>query len=614
MTIGKTTSKKRILVFLIFIASAILGTAFQNCSDTKFTDMAYIELGSSSIQKFTTKEETELKIQPKTFSSISRKKGTFVITRQPTHGTITSFDTKTGQFTYLPALKFFGDDSFQYVEREDGVKDPHEVPILIEVVMVAQAPVIITDTVGFEMNTVNVIFRIDVRDYHDPDPQLYLSADPKVKVMPTKNGVIKQLSNGQFSYSPSHNFRGSDFYEFIAKNSFGDISKKKVILTVGNPFRDLEPSMAIRGVGCVSCHLSTGSKLISDFGYGDKYFFGKQAYNAGLEPFAAPFSFYNDHGGGGFLSSILKEILVPNVDLPFSLVKYGASGSGTFSAAQAAATTLPQYMNAVRGSATVTVKSEVFIGAPSPATISSRTGLGDSPFVYLKNQDSSPELSGLINKGSYFEASSLTCDGDLTINGTLFLKKLELKTNDGCRIYVTGPIFVNDNITYVQITAGPTNNTNLQLVSGRWINLGIGTSHCENNVDYPITTPSWYKNAKAGSELTPFSHRMLNYTIVSRDMQQDNVQLKAIEDSVVGFQDASCRTSINGESPREVHFERLLLNAPRVDSRYIGQFNGVIIAEVALMSLSNFSFLFDPVFSRVSILPLLQPSDYLVVK
>ena len=95
---------------------------------------------------------------------------------------------------------------------------------------------------------------------------------------------------------------------------------------------------------------------------------------------------------------------------------------------------------------------------------------------------------------------------------------------------------------------------------------------------------------------------------------QDVNELKSIQSSITSFQDASCGKNAAGEFSREEHFDRLLLNAPRIDSRYTGQFNGVIIAETVLMSLSRFSFSFDPVFSRVPVLPLLLPSDYLIVK
>ena len=48
--------------------------------------------------------------------------------------------------------------------------------------------------------------------------------------------------------------------------------------------------------------------------------------------------------------------------------------------------------------------------------------------------------------------------------------------------------------------------------------------------------------------------------------------------------------------------------------RYLGQFDGVIIAELALAGLGNFNFQFDPVFPQVPILPRLQPAEQLNVR
>ena len=258
-------------------------------------------------------------------------------------------------------------------------------------------------------------------------------------------------------------------------------------------------------------------------------------------------------------------------------------------------------------------KNDIFIGAPSADVIKARAALGTAETAYFKNQDSSPQLSGLSKTGTYFTASHLICDGDLVINGTLFLKDLTLTTNEGCRIMVTGPIFVNGKITYVQHTSNSTNDTNLQLVSSTWINLGVGLTNCENDPNYPTAEKAWYRTNSTLLQ-DPMTHRLKIYASKSRLNQQDVNALRTIQSSIATFQDASCRKSVAGEFPREEHFERLLLNAPRVDSRYTGQFTGVIIAETALMGLSSFSFSFDPVFSRVPVLPLLKPSDYLVVK
>ncbi len=587
--------------------------SFQNCSNARFSSVAYAELASSSsVQSFSTEEETTLEAQPKTFSSISGRKSVFTITIQPTHGVITAFDSSTGKFTYQPALKYFGDDKFEYVEREERVKEPHLVPIFIEVVKIARTPSIITDTIGFEMNTVGTQFELVLSDYHDPAPKSYLSLDTSTTEKISVSGLLTYLGNNRFKYTPNVNFRGNDKFEFIAKNSFGEISKKIVTLVVGNPFHNLEPSLAVRGIGCATCHLQSSSRLITDFGFGNDYFFGKDALSvASARPFDPSYSYYNDHAGASFKTAKLKEVIVPNQNLPFSPSAYL---SATAPAAQLAATTLVEYVKAVVSTTViVATKNDIFIGAPSADVIKARTALGAAETAYFKNQDSSPQLSGLSKPGTYFTASNLICDGDLVINGALFLKDLKLTTNEGCRIMVTGPIFVNGKITYVQHTSSSTNNTNLQLVSSAWINLGVGLTNCENEPSYPAAEKAWYRTNSTSLQ-DPMTHRLKTYASKSRLNQQDVNLLRTIQSSISTFQDASCRKSVAGEFPREEHFERLLLNAPRVDSRYTGQFTGVIIAETALMGLSSFSFSFDPVFSRVPVLPLLKPSDYLVVK
>ncbi len=587
--------------------------SFQNCSKTGFSSLTYAELASSSsAQSYTTEEETALEAQPKTFSSISGRKSVFTITRQPTHGAITAFDVETGKFTYQPALKYFGDDEFEYAEREADVKEPHQVPIFINVLKIARAPSILTDTIGFEMNTTGTQFELILSDYHDPTPKSFLSLNTSIIEIKSVNGLLTSVGNNRFKYTPNFNFRGNDKFEFIARNSFGEVSKKMVTLIVGNPFQNLEPSLAVRGIGCATCHLQSSSKLITDFGFGNDYFFGKDALNvASASPFVPSYSYYNDHAGASFKTANLKEIIVPNQNLPF---KPGTYLAATAPVAQREAITVSQYVKAVvPATATVSTKNEIFIGAPSADVIKARTALGTAETAYFKNQDSSPALSGLSKLGTYFTASNLICDGDLVINGTLFLKDLSLTTNEGCRIMVTGPIFINGKITYVQHVPSSTNNTNLQLVSSTWINLGVGLTNCENDSSYPAAAKAWYRTNSTAIQ-DPMTHRLKVYAAKSRLNQQDVNSLRTIQSSIATFQDASCRKSISGEFPREEHFERLLLNAPRVDSRYTGQFTGVIIAETALMGLSSFSFSFDPVFSRVPVLPLLRPSDYLVVK
>jgi hypothetical protein len=62
-----------------------------------------------------------------------------------------------------------------------------------------------------------------------------------------------------------------------------------------------------------------------------------------------------------------------------------------------------------------------------------------------------------------------------------------------------------------------------------------------------------------------------------------------------------------------IGFSRLLLNAPIINSRYKGNFKGLVIAEFALFWQGKTGFEFDPIFKKVPVLPMLKDSDYLVV-
>ena len=85
-------------------------------------------------------------------------------------------------------------------------------------------------------------------------------------------------------------------------------------------------------------------------------------------------------------------------------------------------------------------------------------------------------------------------------------------------------------------------------------------------------------------------------------------ELAAVEAKVGKLKDVTC--SVEG---RNISFERLLLNAPQIQSRYTGAFKGSIIGEYVLMSLTKFNFTFDPVFTSNVVLPMIEAETYLVV-
>jgi hypothetical protein len=68
------------------------------------------------------------------------------------------------------------------------------------------------------------------------------------------------------------------------------------------------------------------------------------------------------------------------------------------------------------------------------------------------------------------------------------------------------------------------------------------------------------------------------------------------------------------DNQSNISYERLLLNAPDIQSRYIGNFRGTIIAEFSMWRLGQFHFLYDPVFKAVPIFPLMNFSQIIRIE
>jgi hypothetical protein len=180
------------------------------------------------------------------------------------------------------------------------------------------------------------------------------------------------------------------------------------------------------------------------------------------------------------------------------------------------------------------------------------------------------------------------------------LKQPVIATSTGCRIYATGPVFLQGAITYKN-RGSSTDKTNLQLVSAKAILLGAGDKSCD----------STYKDS-------PLSRRLISGLAVSTYWTREAVKMSltppkwgetvyAEGKQIPDLEDAGCRED-------NLSFSRLLLNAPQVHSRYKGDFKGLIIAELVLFRLGKSNFEFDPVFKSVPVLPRLKDADYLVVK
>ena len=211
----------------------------------------------------------------------------------------------------------------------------------------------------------------------------------------------------------------------------------------------------------------------------------------------------------------------------------------------------------------------------------------------------------------------LACDGDLFVDGTVFLASLQVKTIAGCRLHATGPIFVQKGITYLADPAYPMANPNLQLVSARAISMGVGPTHCEATTD----PTGWYNANKVPN---PLQERFVKLA-TQKDVLTRNT------DPTSGFPQTAATPTAEGQyildealkisalddascHGRAVSFDKLMLIAPLVHSRYKGNFSGVVIGEFPLFALGAFVYQFDPVFLKVPVVPLLNMDSLLKVQ
>ncbi len=108
-------------------------------------------------------------------------------------------------------------------------------------------------------------------------------------------------------------------------------SKQPVINAAISEF---EPALAVRTSACITCHAKIHPGFITDFGYGDSYFFGKPGGGSRFGSFDG--SIYGDFYGGepnktGWLTAEMgKKVVVPKAGFDFDLSAAGAKLSDAY--------------------------------------------------------------------------------------------------------------------------------------------------------------------------------------------------------------------------------------------------------------------------------------------
>jgi hypothetical protein len=425
------------------------------------------------------------------------------------------------------------------------------------------------------------------------------------------NGTIEVIDpvSFKFRYSPNFGFRGKDYAKGSVKDRYGNQINFSLTAVVGNTLSALEPALAVRGMGCIQCHAQVDSNIVTDFGFKNDYYFSQKPAanwwnNGGV---------YGDHANNfnTIAMPAEKSVIVPKAALPSTV------------ASALKLNTLADYIKAQLASSAITStqgarvleKGTVYIGAPTESDISNAFKLTSSDRLkYFKNSDTSVALSGLLDQGTFFQNSgTLTCEGDLALRGPLLLDNLQINSKTGCRLYVIGSVFMYGAITYVNNDS----DRNLQITSTKSISMGLGEvkksgSFCEPNGRY-ATDP-------ANNGTSSLTNRYSTFWTVPGNFVRQSADPKAYGSSILAeaalitakvgpLYDAACRAE-----GRNVSFERILLNAPIVHSRYEGNISGTIIAEFSIMSLGAFKFSFDTVFNEVPVFPFLDKKTYLDVE
>lgn len=423
--------------------------------------------------------------------------------------------------------------------------------------------------------------------------------------------------------------------------------------------RSLQPALAVRGTGCLNCHANIQGNVVTDFGYGNSYYMEQEnsRYNVGNKIFTD--SYYTPFTWQA-VQQLNGEAIVPAVPVPSGLASsanqsiasfmsdtsmtdyYAQSNSNGywfnyFSLGSPPATlALSQSIVPEASLPAVLASQSIYIGAPSVSQILAiaPNPSAAAPWVQIASRDAGAGggVTGLTvvqgTSGAYVtNQGTINCSGlDIVINGTLLLNNATvLAESGGCKLYVTGSVFIESPISYANSgnSADPTDN--LQITSATAVVMGVGlsgTSYVSGSFGQ-MNSPEGGPNPlhvrlldDARNPLFRIAPSSSAYNSWANGVYSEatNIGPNLIQDAsnVVGA--AATAVSDAGQTRVAINFEHLLINAPMVHSRYLGTFNGVIIAELAEMSLGQFSFAYDSVFSNssVSVLPAL-PGDVVCV-
>ncbi|MDX6607016.1 MAG: large repetitive protein, partial [Solirubrobacterales bacterium] len=151
---------------------------------------------------------------------------TYSVTQNPSHGTLTSFNTSTGAFTYSPASNYNGPDSFKF-KANDGTVNSAEATFSLTVNPVNDAP---TCSAGSKSTNEDTALT-DAVSCSDVDGNPLTYSVTQAPAHGSFNGTFNS-STGGFTYTPDPNYNGPDSFKFQANDGTANSNVATFSLTV----------------------------------------------------------------------------------------------------------------------------------------------------------------------------------------------------------------------------------------------------------------------------------------------------------------------------------------------------------------------------------------------
>lgn len=148
----------------------------------------------------------------------------FSIVAAPQHGTLTSFDTATGAFTYRPAANYHGSDAFTF-RVNDGLGNSAVATVSLTIRPVADAPVAYSWQLGTAEDT-PLTDRLRASDA-DGDPLTFVIVTP-----PAQGTLNLNSTTGDFTYTPALNYNGTLTFTFRANDGLAVSNLATIWITV----------------------------------------------------------------------------------------------------------------------------------------------------------------------------------------------------------------------------------------------------------------------------------------------------------------------------------------------------------------------------------------------